>query len=90
MQINPLLQQAQHGYPLPTQFDFHSWPAADILAPLYRHEQEAARTLKLVLGRRRDPHLVDKSVPSALKYSRTPAQNHKHLEISKCVANICM
>ena len=74
MQINPLLRQAQHGYPLPTQFDFHSWPAADILAPLYRHEQEAARTLKLVLGRRRDPHLVDKSVPSALKHSRTKSQ----------------
>ena len=87
MQINPRLRQAQHGYPLPTQFDFHSWPAADILAPLYRHEQEAARTLKLVLGRRRDPHLVDKSVPSALKHSRTPAQ--RSLMVGRRFKNLC-
>ena len=55
--INPGLAE----YGLPTQYDFHAFPADDILAPLYRHEREGeGGPVKIILGRKKDPHLVDK------------------------------
>lgn len=48
-------------YNLPTEFDFHKFPPDDLLAPLYRYEKEnQEKPERIVLGRRLDPHLVDK------------------------------
>ena len=54
--INPNLRD----YRLPTEYDFHSFPPDDILAPLYRYERQNKDTVKIILGRKKDPHLVDK------------------------------
>ena len=55
--INPSLA----AYNVPVEYDFHAFPPDDILAPLYEHEREArGRPVQIILGRKRDPHLVDK------------------------------
>ena len=55
--INPSLK----GLNVPKLFDFHSFPTNDVLAPMYQHEMDIReRPVKIVLGRRRDPHIVDK------------------------------
>ena len=56
--INPSLSD----YDLPTEFDFHFYPQDDILAPLYQHElsQQKQQKMKIVLGKIKDPHMVDK------------------------------
>ena len=55
--INPSLA----AYNIPVEYDFHAYPPADILAPLYKHELEAQKgPVQIILGRKRDPHLVDK------------------------------
>lgn len=55
--INPGLVE----YGLPTEYDFQAFPADDILAPLYKHEREGlGRPVQIILGRKKDPHLVDK------------------------------
>ena len=55
--INPRLA----AYNVPVEYDFHAYPPADILAPLYQQELEASgRPVQIILGRKRDPHLVDK------------------------------
>ena len=55
--INPGLKD----FGLPSEYDFHAFPADDILAPLYQYEAEReGGPVKIILGRRKDPHLVDK------------------------------
>merc|ERR1711892_1292411 len=56
VKINAGLDQ----YNLPTEYDFHQYPAEDVLAPLYKYELENQKPVKIVLGKRQDPHLVDK------------------------------
>jgi len=47
-------------YNLPTEFDFHLYPPDDILAPLYKYELENKKQTTIILGKKLDPHLVDK------------------------------
>jgi len=47
-------------YNLPTEFDFHLFPPDDVLAPLYKYELENVKPTKIILGKKLDPHLVDK------------------------------
>eukprot|EP00090_Calanus_glacialis_P006978 TRINITY_DN15459_c1_g1_i4.p1 TRINITY_DN15459_c1_g1~~TRINITY_DN15459_c1_g1_i4.p1 ORF type:complete len:598 (-),score=166.59 TRINITY_DN15459_c1_g1_i4:74-1867(-) len=47
-------------YNLPTEYDFHLFPPDDVLAPLYKYELENEKPTKIILGKRLDPHLVDK------------------------------
>jgi len=47
-------------YNLPTVYDFHQYPPDDVLARLYKYEVENQKPMKIVLGKRLDPHLVDK------------------------------
>ena len=55
--INPSLK----GLNVPKVFDFPNYPTTDVLAPMYQHEMDRKQQpVQIVLGRRRDPHIVDK------------------------------